>query len=265
MPFLFAVPALLVAASGLAQLTGHVEVGVLGAKPGSHDVVLSVELVPAHGWHTYWQNPGDAGSPTTIDWKLPAGWKVKSILFPIPDRIVTDSIVCYGYSKPATLIASLTPPSAFKEGSVVQIGGTVKWLTCTDETCKPANGSFQTLVRVPAKSSVSWPNEALYPHGAAGWKISATREGKAIDLKIETNGILLQKPVAPYFFSSLPAVVAHDKRQTFSFQPGQITARLPLSPYANHIPKRLQGILKAPDGMCWSNGFSAISVDVPIS
>ncbi len=26
------------------------------------------------GWHTYWQNPGEAGAPTALAWQLPPGW-----------------------------------------------------------------------------------------------------------------------------------------------------------------------------------------------
>src|SRR6516225_3231840 len=27
------------------------------------------------GWHTYWSNPGESGLPTTIDWRLPQGFR----------------------------------------------------------------------------------------------------------------------------------------------------------------------------------------------
>jgi thiol:disulfide interchange protein DsbD len=230
------------------------------------EVALAIELVPAHGWHTYWQNPGDAGSPTTVDWKLPKDWKVKSLVFPVPDRIVTTGgIVCYGYDKPATLIATLTPPPGFKPGFAVPIQGNVKWLTCTDEVCKPASGAFQTLIKVPAPTTTSWPAADLYAHPAPDWKASASLRGKSIDLKIVTPGSPLAQPGAPYFFSSDAAVLAHDKPQDFSFSAGRITAQLPVSPYANHAPKRLRGVLRAPAGMKWSNGFSSISLDVPIS
>ena len=32
---------------------------------------LDVRLAVKPGWHVYWQNPGDSGLPTAIDWKLP--------------------------------------------------------------------------------------------------------------------------------------------------------------------------------------------------
>ena len=42
------------------------------SSPGQTDDV-ALRLKMADGWHTYWQNPGDSGLPTTITWTLPAG------------------------------------------------------------------------------------------------------------------------------------------------------------------------------------------------
>ena len=43
-----------------------------GAGPG-RTVWLGLRLDHAPHWHTYWSNPG-TGLPTTLEWKLPAGW-----------------------------------------------------------------------------------------------------------------------------------------------------------------------------------------------
>src|SRR6476620_7979422 len=43
---------------------------------------LLLHMVP--NWHTYWKFPGDAGITTEINWKLPGGWKVEEIQWPIP-------------------------------------------------------------------------------------------------------------------------------------------------------------------------------------
>jgi len=264
MPFLFALPNILLNAADPS--TGHVIVAELRPKSATdHNVSVALTLAPTKGWHTYWMNPGDAGSPTSVDWKLPAGWKVASLTFPDPNRMETAGIVYYGYSSPAELIATLVPPADFKAGSSVAIQGRVKWLTCTDEVCKPANGSFQTVLKVPAPSGGAWPQADLYPHPAANWKFTATRSGKTIELDIKTGSPALPKLGIPYFFSSDAAVIAHDQKQTFTFQPDTISAVLPVSPYASKAPKRLRGVLRAPQGEKWSTGFSAISIDVPIS
>src|SRR5438874_2204675 len=43
-----------------------------GVRPGG-DFTVGVEVRPAKGWHVYWKNPGEAGLPTTVSLKLPAG------------------------------------------------------------------------------------------------------------------------------------------------------------------------------------------------
>ena len=48
-------------------------------------------------WHTYWRNPGDSGTATTIDWELPAGSSASDILWPTPVRISMGPITNYGY------------------------------------------------------------------------------------------------------------------------------------------------------------------------
>ena len=57
---------------------------------------VDLHLEMASGWHTYWQNPGDSGLPTTIDWKMPAGFKAGAIDWPVPERFVQGNIGNYG-------------------------------------------------------------------------------------------------------------------------------------------------------------------------
>ena len=55
----------------------------------SAEIVLAgVELKLDEGWHTYWKNPGDAGSPTKIEWQLPTGISAGEIQWPLPHRIL---------------------------------------------------------------------------------------------------------------------------------------------------------------------------------
>src|ERR1700761_8543864 len=60
-------------------------------------VTVALEENIADGWHTYWQNPGDAGSPTEIEWQLPPGWKADAIQWPVPKRLPVASLMDYGY------------------------------------------------------------------------------------------------------------------------------------------------------------------------
>src|SRR5438045_9189334 len=65
--------------------------------PGkSFTIGLLLRMAP--GWHTYWAFSGDAGLPTELKWKLPSGWKVGEIQWPIPLKTIDPGeIETYGY------------------------------------------------------------------------------------------------------------------------------------------------------------------------
>src|SRR4051812_42718456 len=54
-----------------------------GFSPGQA-LTVALRLQQESGWHTYWQDPGDAGLATTVDWALPAGVKAGPLLWPKP-------------------------------------------------------------------------------------------------------------------------------------------------------------------------------------
>src|SRR4051812_25492822 len=49
------------------------------------DVGVLFKIKP--GWHVYWKNPGDSGIATSVDFKLPDGFTVGELQFPVPERI----------------------------------------------------------------------------------------------------------------------------------------------------------------------------------
>jgi DsbC/DsbD-like thiol-disulfide interchange protein len=59
-------------------------------------VYLGLEQKIIPHWHTYWKNPGDSGSSTTIDWKLPAGVTASDIIWPAPRRFDIGPLIGTG-------------------------------------------------------------------------------------------------------------------------------------------------------------------------
>src|SRR5690606_36993931 len=55
-------------------------------KSGGYDNWVALRLRPDPGWHVYWQNPGDSGIPTQIEWRLPPGVSAGPIEWPYPHR-----------------------------------------------------------------------------------------------------------------------------------------------------------------------------------
>src|ERR1700693_518812 len=80
---------------------------IVPGKPFTAGLLLRM----APGWHTYWKFSGDAGLPTEIKWKLPPGWKVGEIQWPIPLKTNDPGdIQTYGYQDEILLIQEITPP-----------------------------------------------------------------------------------------------------------------------------------------------------------
>jgi DsbC/DsbD-like thiol-disulfide interchange protein len=74
--------------------------------------LVALRLVSEPGWHTYWKNPGDAGSATNLRWTLPPGFRAGPILWPTPDRLAEPPLAAYGYQGEVLLLAEIEAPQA---------------------------------------------------------------------------------------------------------------------------------------------------------
>jgi thiol:disulfide interchange protein len=108
---------------------------------------VGVQLKMSKGWDTYWLNPGDAGVPTQVKWHLPEGFTAGPLLWPYPEKFVTDSLVAFGYTDTVLLMAEITPPAQLKENQKISIQADVNWLACK-ESCVPGNASLQLALPV---------------------------------------------------------------------------------------------------------------------
>ena len=80
-------PAMLVVVVACAEqdapvVTEHAEAELIAARDAAEPgrpLLLALRLRAKRGWHTYWRNPGDSGQPTSIEWKLPAGFSAGAI------------------------------------------------------------------------------------------------------------------------------------------------------------------------------------------
>ncbi len=65
--------------------------------PAGGSTVVALQLTPDKGWHTYWQNPGAAGMPTSVKWELPEGISVSELQFPAPQVFESTNMKFLGY------------------------------------------------------------------------------------------------------------------------------------------------------------------------
>ena len=107
------------------------------AVPGSGaDLAILMHTTP--GWHGYWLNPGDAGLPMEVEWRLPAGWKVEKLRYPLPHRLLVAGIVNYVYEDDYAVLTRILPPAGAT--GTQQVAASMRWLACTDEVCVPEKG-----------------------------------------------------------------------------------------------------------------------------
>lgn len=103
--------------------------------PGE-EITLGIKLDILPHWHTYWRNPGDSGTVTTIGWKFSQPVEAGDVLWPLPDRFKMGPIVNYGYENNVTLPSPLKLPAGLKPGKPLNIQAVVDWLVCKEE-CIP--------------------------------------------------------------------------------------------------------------------------------
>ena len=113
---------------------------------------VDLHLVVKPGWHVYWQNPGDSGLPTSIDWKVPQGFSPGPINWPVPEHFVQNGIGNYGYTGTVDLLVPIAVPNASAAGQLALFQAEASWLTCSD-ICIPGGQKLSLSLPVAASSA----------------------------------------------------------------------------------------------------------------
>jgi thiol:disulfide interchange protein DsbD len=144
--------------------------------------MVGIEITMQPGWHTYWENGGDAGLPTTVEWELPDGWEASDILWPVPHRYEEEGdLVTFGYADRVLLRTEITPRGARPGGEPAVIRGVVDWLQCKD-ICIP--GGAKVEIRLPVEEEARPAHEKTLATFAAARernpRIAADEESTAV-------------------------------------------------------------------------------------
>ncbi|HEX8667661.1 MAG TPA: thioredoxin family protein [Allosphingosinicella sp.] len=115
--------------------------------PGGR-VTLALVMKPRPGWHGYWENPGDAGMPNRIAWRLPAGVVAGTLRYPVPQRLVVAGLMNYVYEGEHAELVELTIPPGLAAGTALPVRARIDYLVCTDEICVPENAEVAVDLRV---------------------------------------------------------------------------------------------------------------------
>ena len=119
--------------------------------PGSEFHVAVLMKIAPH-WHTYWINPGETGTPTSIKLSGPKGFTFGKIQWPTPTKIVMDGAITYGYEDEVLLSLPVTVAKDTAISGDVSIDAEVEWLSCK-ETC--IEGSAKLSIKLPVASGAT--------------------------------------------------------------------------------------------------------------
>lgn len=156
-------------ATGIAPkgVTARLLSDVAATAPGD-TLLVGIEIKMEDGWHTYWENGGDAGLPTSVEWKLPPGFSAGPILWPVPNRYAEEGdIVTFGYEDRVLLLNEIFVAETVN-ASAASIEARVDWLQCK-ELCIP--GGADLALAIPVESA---PRPAA-PEVVAMFREAATR------------------------------------------------------------------------------------------
>lgn len=98
---------------------------------GGETVRIGIEQTIYPEWHTYWKNPGDSGTPMTVEWIVPPGFTFSELEWPIAEKIPYGDLTNYGYEGQVVILQNLTLPNNI--GSTpFALNGKVNLLVCKD-------------------------------------------------------------------------------------------------------------------------------------
>jgi thiol:disulfide interchange protein DsbD len=153
------------------------------------------------GWHTYWSNPGESGLPTTIDWRLPQGFKAVAITWPMPERFRYGPVVGYGYTHEVLLPVTIDMPPDLHPGTAVTLYAHANWLVCAED-CIPEDTELSITLPVGAASEADpqWAGAFAFTFARMPapnpFRTTVDAIGERLSLRVETGDATHLREVA---------------------------------------------------------------------
>ncbi len=121
--------------------------------PAPGDVVtVAIVMDPKPGWHDYWVNPGDAGTPLELAWQLPAGIQAGPLRAPVPETLIVSGFMNHIYKAKHAFLVDLKIPDYAIVGQNLDIKVDARWSACSDLVCVPESATLSVPLTVGAGS-----------------------------------------------------------------------------------------------------------------
>lgn len=218
-------------------------------------VMAGIQLTMEPGWHIYWRNSGESGSPTAITWTLPAGVTAGEIQWPVPEKLTESDLTTYIYKKEVVLLAPLTLAKELPPGNLA-LKAKVSWLEC-EQQCVPGEMEARANLNIgeAAKSSsqsnlfAEWQGRLAEAKSSfkvqAQWDQPPGGNSRAVIVEWNTENAPPFSDFFPYPNSGYevqPAVA------TLPSEAGKARLRLVVKKQGEAWPNRITGLLVAASG-----------------
>jgi len=212
------------------------------------------------GWHVYWQNPGDSGTPPRIEWTVPRGFRIGAVRWPAPIRLGKGTVIDYGYENQLLLMAPVTiPTNAIGAASFT---ADVKYVVCR-EICIPEKAQLSlALPQSPPRVEHFSNSQPLFQAARKQFPRPMPAEWDAYAQPTKNGFLLVIHGIASkqnvFFFPLDPGVVDNAAPQALGPFDGGFTLTLTRSELLTRLPSSLRGVLNLP-------GTGAYEITAPIT
>ncbi len=209
-------------------------------------VTLALVMSPRPGWHGYWQNPGDAGVGTRIDWQLPEGATAGPIRYPVPERLIIQGLMNYVFEGEHALLVDLQVPAGLGPGTKLPVRGKVDYLVCTDRICVPESAQIAADLEVGQGSATTAGGFDRYRQAIP----RPLPEAGRFERRGELLRIAIPLPAAaavedPYFYPVTEQALVYSAPQSVSRRGDWLIVE---TRAGNGAPAALEGVLKLSPG-----------------
>ena len=238
---------LLTASIAMAQSGPHIVPSLVAesARPAAgRATTIALVMKPAKGWHGYWQNPGDSGVATAIDWALPPGVKAGPLQYPVPHPLLISGLMNYVYEADYAHLIRLDIPAGLTPGTKLPLHGKARWLECTTEICVPAQADIALDLVVgdgAADAAAAFDAyRAALPRPLGGEGQFAAANG-AVRLAVPLPAAMAVRDA--YFFPLTDGAIDYAAPQTITRNGDTLIVETKAAP-GGTPPTRIKGVLK---------------------
>lgn len=118
-------------------------------RPAPGDIVtVAIVMDPKPGWHDYWVNPGDAGTPLELEWKMPSGVMAGPVRAPVPETLIVSGFMNHIYKAKHAFLVDLEIPRNAVVGQNMDIKVDARWSACSDLVCVPESATLSVPMTI---------------------------------------------------------------------------------------------------------------------